>query len=55
MRLVSDKSNDHAVKVEEEHDEVKAQLYEGFLDGVALLAQAAKSCGEHDYTCERAM
>jgi hypothetical protein len=55
MRLVSDESNDHAVKVEEEHDEVKAQLYEGFLDCVAKLAQAQKSCGEHNKTCKRAM
>lgn len=31
VRLVADKSNDHAVEVEEEHEQVEAQLDEGFL------------------------
>lgn len=30
-RLVADKRNDHAVEVEEEHHEVKAELEEGLL------------------------
>ena len=31
MRLVTDKGDDHAVEVEEEHQEVEAQLDKGFL------------------------
>ena len=31
VRLVADKGDDHAVEVEEEHDEVEAKLDEGFL------------------------
>ena len=31
VRLVADKGDDHAVEVEEEHDEVEAELDEGFL------------------------
>lgn len=31
MRLVPYQGDDHAVEVEEEHDEVKAELDEGFL------------------------
>jgi hypothetical protein len=32
VRLVPDKGNDHAVQVEEEHDQVETQLDEGFLN-----------------------
>lgn len=32
MALVSDQGDDHAVEVEEEHDEVEAELDEGFLE-----------------------
>jgi hypothetical protein len=31
VRLVPDKRDDHAVQVEEEHDEVESELDEGFL------------------------
>jgi hypothetical protein len=31
VRLISNEGNNHAIQVEEEHDEVKAQLDEGFL------------------------
>lgn len=31
VRLVADQGNDHAVEVEEEHQEVEAELDEGFL------------------------
>lgn len=31
MRLVADKGDDHAVEVEEEHDQVEAELDERFL------------------------
>lgn len=31
MRLVADERHDHAVQVEEEHDEVEAKLDERFL------------------------
>ena len=34
VRLVSDEGNDHAVQVEEEHDQVEAQLDERFLGKV---------------------
>lgn len=33
MGLVADEGNDHAVQVEEEHEQVEAQLDEGFLVG----------------------
>ena len=36
MRLVADKSNDHAVEVEEEHEQMEAQLDEGFLSAYTL-------------------
>lgn len=36
-RLVADKRNDHAVEVEEEHDEVEAELEEGFLFLISLV------------------
>ena len=32
MRLISYQSDDHAVEVEEEHNEVEAELDEGFLE-----------------------
>lgn len=31
VRLVPDQSDDHAIQVEEEHQEVEAQLDKGFL------------------------
>jgi hypothetical protein len=34
--LVADESNDHAVQVEEEHQEVESQLDERFLERVRL-------------------
>jgi hypothetical protein len=40
VRLVADEGNDHAVEVEEEHDEVEAELDEGFL---GLLSAACRS------------
>ena len=36
--LVSDKSNDHAVEVEEEHDQVETQLEERFLSRVSSVS-----------------
>lgn len=33
VRLVLDQGNDHAVKIEEEHDKVEPELDERFLDG----------------------
>jgi hypothetical protein len=33
MRLVADESDDHTVEVEEEHEQMKAQLDKGFLCG----------------------
>lgn len=35
--FVADESNDHAVKVEEEHQQVEAKLDERFLSGVSTL------------------
>ena len=35
MRLISYQSHDHAVEVEEEHDEVEAELDERFLHGIS--------------------
>lgn len=32
MRFVTDKGHDHAVEVEEEHDEMKTELNERFLN-----------------------
>ena len=32
LALIADESNDHAVKVEEEHQEVETKLDEGFLE-----------------------
>jgi hypothetical protein len=40
MRLVPDESNDHAVKVEEEHQKVEAEFDERFLP---LLDEVAAS------------
>jgi len=31
MRLIADERHDHAVQIEEEHDEVETELDEGFL------------------------
>jgi hypothetical protein len=36
VRLVADKGNDHAVQVEEEHQQVETQLDEGFLHRVSM-------------------
>jgi hypothetical protein len=36
VRLVADKGNDHAVQVEEEHQQVETQLDEGFLHRVSI-------------------
>jgi hypothetical protein len=33
MRLIADESDDHAVEVEEEHEQMETQLNEGFLCG----------------------
>jgi hypothetical protein len=38
MRLVLDQSHNHAVKVEEEHDEVEAELRKRFLIAYISLA-----------------
>lgn len=38
MRLVLDQSDDHAVQVEEEHDEVETQLNEGLLHALLVTA-----------------
>lgn len=35
MRFVSDEGNNHAVQVEEEHDQVEAKLNKRFLGGVS--------------------
>jgi hypothetical protein len=37
MRLVADEGDDHAVQVEEEHDQVETELDEGFLLIVSLV------------------
>lgn len=34
LALIADESNDHAVKVEEEHQEVETKLDEGFLETI---------------------
>lgn len=34
VALVTDKSNNHAVEIEEEHQEVEAKLDEGFLENL---------------------
>lgn len=35
MRLVPDKRNNHAVEIEEEHQEVEAELDERFLNNIS--------------------
>jgi len=37
VHLITDESNNHAVKVEEEHDKVEAELAERFLGSVRQL------------------
>lgn len=37
-RLIADKRNNHAVEVEEEHDEVEAELEEGLLQYTSVLS-----------------
>ena len=37
MRLVADEGNDHAVEVEEEHDQVETELDERFLGAVSII------------------
>ena len=39
MRFIPYQCDDHAVKIEEEHDEVEAELDEGFLVWVVTLYQ----------------
>jgi hypothetical protein len=39
VRLVADEGDDHAVEVEEEHEQVETELDEGFLCGVSSLRQ----------------
>jgi hypothetical protein len=41
--FVADKSDDHAVEVEEEHEQVETQLDEGFLSSVSVLLIRARS------------
>jgi hypothetical protein len=36
--LVADESNDHAVEVEEEHEQVETKLDERFLSSVSVLS-----------------
>jgi hypothetical protein len=48
--LVADESNDHAVEVEEEHEQVEAQLDERFLHIVsALYLGCSKRCSVHTF------
>ena len=43
VRLVPDKGNDHAVEVEEEHDQVEPQLDERFLSsGVSIVSEGLR-------------
>lgn len=37
VRLIADEGNDHAVEIEEEHEQVEAQLDERFLSSVSGL------------------
>jgi hypothetical protein len=37
VRLVPDEGNDHAVQVEEKHDQVEAELDKGFLCDIRYL------------------
>ena len=43
--LVPDKSDDHRVEVEEEHEQVETELDEGFLCSVSALSPCA--CANH--------
>ena len=55
MSLVLDKGHDHAVEVEEEHDQVEAQLGKGFLVAVSLGpssgATRRRRAGERTFLC----
>jgi hypothetical protein len=41
VRLVADESDDHAVEVEEEHEQVETEFDEGFLCSVSALSPGA--------------
>lgn len=43
VALVTDKSNNHAVEIEEEHQEVEAKLDKGFLE-ILNLSQFSSRC-----------
>lgn len=43
MRLVADEGDDHAVEVEEEHDEVEAELDERFLKLLLAACESGRS------------
>lgn len=46
MGLIPDEGNDHAVEVEEEHDQMKTELDEGFLRMSSdTQPQAIQNCG----------
>ena len=42
MHLIADESDNHAVKVEEEHDEMEAELAERFLRDVSLACSVSE-------------
>lgn len=49
VRLVADEGDDHAVEVEEEHDEVEAELDEGFLKLVSAACKSGRKVGARAY------
>jgi len=53
--LILDEGDDHAVEVEEEHDEVEAELCEGFLlrTGVSLSGMSFPGIERSSPSCER--
>ena len=49
MRLVADEGDDHAVEVEEEHDEVETELDERFLKLVSAGCKSGTKVGARAY------
>jgi hypothetical protein len=46
VRLVANEGDDHAVEVEEEHDEVEAELDEGFLGILSAACRSSRTAAQ---------